>query len=71
MQETRYDGTSELTDDPTLQEFLEAMGEPRNRTISLHKPGTIVTTQEGRFLVGEFGAWSKVLPDEVPDGGTQ
>ncbi len=63
MQETRYDGTVKLTDDPKLRQFLEAAGEARNRTISLHKPGTIVTTQEGRFVVGEFGAWLKFPGD--------
>lgn len=40
MQESRYDGSVILTDRATPEQLLAALGDPRNKTVAAHKPGS-------------------------------
>ena len=39
MQEIRHDGTDELTEQATMEDFEKAMADKRNASVALHKPG--------------------------------
>ena len=61
MQETRCDGTEKLTDHATEKQFLEAFADEKNRSVAMHKPGTLITQPSGdQYLVDETGAWRRI-----------
>ncbi len=61
MQEIRHDGTEKLTDDSTMEMFGAALADKRNRSVAMHKPGTLITQPSGdQYLVDEVGAWRRI-----------
>ncbi len=60
MQETRWDGTDVLTDHATDKSFTRALDDVRNRSVTLHKPGSIVELKSGSYVVDESGAWRRI-----------
>ena len=61
MQEMRHDGTEKLTDHATPEDFLGAFGREHNRTVALHKPGSLITQPGGdQYLVDDSGAWRRI-----------
>ena len=41
MQEIRYDGSDELTEGASLEDFHKSVNDVRNASVSLHKPGAV------------------------------
>ena len=61
MQEIHYDGSEELTDHATEEKFLEAFADEKNRSVALHKPGTLITQPSGdQYLVDGTGSWRRI-----------
>jgi hypothetical protein len=66
MQEIRYDGSEELTDDVKMDALLEAIHDVENRIIAVHKPGSIIKSKDDTFYrVNKSGAWIKIKDDEI------
>lgn len=64
MQEIRYDGSQVLTDSATKQQILQALGDPTNKVVALHKPGSAVTLPDGSEFVAQVdGTWARMAPD--------
>lgn len=47
MQEQKWDGGEELTDQASIEDFKEAMDNPKNKSITLHKSGSTFTNTNG------------------------
>lgn len=61
MQEIRHDGSEKLTDHATEKKFLDAFADEKNRSVALHRPGTLITQPSGdQYLVDETGAWRRI-----------
>ncbi len=68
MQEIRDDGTSEFTSSPLLDEFFAAANNPKNRTVALHRPGTIIEQPSGwRYVVQDDGSWRRLKDGADPE----
>jgi hypothetical protein len=64
MQEIRYDGSQALTDSATKEQILAALGDPSNKVVALHKPGSAVTLPDGSEYVAQAdGTWARSRPD--------
>jgi len=49
-----------LTDHPSEDEVSNAIDNPDNLVVALHKPGSLVTSRSGkRYRVDENGTWRK------------
>lgn len=60
MQEIRHDGEQVLTDRATTEQLLAALGDPRNKVVALHKPGSAVRLPDGREFVAQAdGSWKR------------
>ena len=60
MQESRYDGTTVLST-AKLNEINKAIGDEGNRSVTLHKPGEIVTLNGGaQYRVAKDGSWRRI-----------
>lgn len=58
MQETRYDGSVVLTSSATQEQILAALGDPSNKVVAVHKPGSAVRLPDGREFVAQAdGTW--------------
>lgn len=65
MQEIRYDGSQALTDRATKEQVLAALGDPSNKTVALHKPGSAVTLPDGsEFVAQADGSWARLKSAE-------
>ena len=61
MQEHIPDAPNILTDHPTQEQVMDALRDPRNTGVTLHKPGSIVTLESGRrYEVMKDGSWRKL-----------
>ena len=69
MQEQRIDGSSvlstiaqnELINAEMSNAFMLAIRDPMNRSVALHKPGSIVELKGGaRYEVQKNGSWRRV-----------
>lgn len=61
MQEIRDDGTQKLTDSAGLNDFRKALNDERNRSVAMHKPGTLIAQPSGdQYLVDETGSWRRI-----------
>lgn len=61
MQEVRYDGSEQLTRNPTADQLQKAIDNPSNKTVMLHGVGSIITMQDGkRYRVHKDGSWRKI-----------
>lgn len=65
MQESRYDGSVILTDRATPEQLLAALGDPRNKTVAAHKPGSAVKLPDGsEFVAQADGSWARLKSAE-------
>ena len=56
MQEIRYDGTEKITENAGKEEILKAVQDLGNKTVLIHKPGSVITNIKGvKFTVGGDG----------------
>ena len=63
MQEHRYEGPDKLTPNVDMPQVEAAMRDPRNRAITLHKAGSIITLDDGsRYEVRKGGMLKKLKP---------
>jgi hypothetical protein len=64
MQERRYDGTEQLTANAEMADMLRALNDPRNKSVEMHKPGSIIDTMDGghrkKFRVEDDGSLTRV-----------
>ena len=66
MQETKWDGEINLIDAPPEKQLQkesmwDALLNKENKSVTLHKPGSIVTMQGGRkYVVDEKGTWRRL-----------
>jgi len=65
VQEIRYDGSQILTDSVTQEQILAALGDPSNKTVALHKPGSAVMLPDGsEFVAQANGSWARLKSAE-------
>lgn len=63
MQEQRYDGTELLTESATPEKVNEAINNPQNKTVAVHRPGEEFTTLDGtQYRVGPAGNLVRISP---------
>lgn len=66
MQEINRQGDSKLTDNNDMKpdvitKFIEALNNPDNQSVSLHKPGSIISTRDGaKHKVQKNGNWKMI-----------
>lgn len=60
MQESRFDGSEKFTDRASMRDFKKAMDDPQNRSVTMHKPGSIVEMKTGSYVVDEDGSFRKI-----------
>lgn len=61
MQENHYDGSVILTDRATPEQLLAALGDPRNKTVAAHNPGSAVKLPDGsEFVAQADGSWARL-----------
>jgi hypothetical protein len=61
MQEVRYDGTEQLSQVTSAEQIQKAVEDPRNKTVLVHKPGSIITLRSGAaYRVANDGSWRRV-----------
>jgi hypothetical protein len=60
MQEIRKDGTEKITKNVKQEQIFEALKNPENKTIIIHKEGSVMKTVEGKeFTLGKDGKFHK------------
>jgi len=60
MQETRYDGTERLTLLENEKQLQDAVADPRNKTVTVHKPGSLMKMSDGTmYRVAPDGSWRR------------
>ena len=57
--EQHRDGEVKLTDNPTIDQFQNALDDMEYESISLHRPGTILPVGDTLYVVGKRGNWIK------------
>lgn len=66
MNSERWDGGSELQSSVALQDVKKALKDPGIKSVTLHKPGSVVERSIGgqrvKFRVNETGEWVVVSP---------
>lgn len=61
MQEHRYNGHDVLTPNVDVRQFESALKDPRNKAVTLHKTGSIITLPDGsRYEVRKGGMLRKL-----------
>ncbi len=66
MEERRHSGEQRLTEQATLGDALRAMRDARNKSVTLHKPGSLITKDDGtRWIVQGNGTLREAGEDEV------
>jgi len=61
MQEVRYDGTEQLSRLENAEQLQKAIDDPRNKSVSVHKAGSIITMRDGtKYEVMPAGNWKRL-----------
>ena len=64
MQEHRWDGSDELQEvpgDKLKEKLLKALEDERNKAVTMHKAGSVITRSDGsQYVVGADGAFRKI-----------
>lgn len=65
METKRYDGDNILTDYASLSQVEKALRDKHTKSVTLHKPGEIITHSDGkRYQVQNNGSWKKLTEEE-------
>lgn len=63
MQEQRFDDSEILTPSVTPAQLAEAIENKENKTVSIHRPGTVFQTRDGiEYRVGPRGNFIRITP---------
>ena len=66
MEEKRFDNSTVFTNCATFENMKNALGNPMNKTILLHKPGSVIKTKDGKFYrIDKNGTRRKIDDDEI------
>ena len=61
MEERHWDDSARLSDKKTIEDMRKAMHDPNNKSVALHKPGSIVKMSDGtEYEVQQDGSWKKL-----------
>lgn len=61
MEERRYDGEVVLTSQVTKEDLERAMADRANRTVAVHREGSVVADHKGRFYrCNAAGQWVRL-----------
>ena len=61
MQEVRYDGTEHLSQLENEEQLRKALEDPRNKSVTVHKTGSIITMRDGtKYEVMPAGNWKRI-----------
>ncbi len=66
MQEQRIDGSEVLTPNVTIEQINEALFDDRNISVTIHNPGSIVHTKDGKKYQVTVDGKFKPLFDNSP-----
>ena len=63
VQEIRFSGEQILTEDVTDDQIKRAVHDKRNKTVIIHKPGSIITYKDGtQYQVAGDGSFRRLTP---------
>lgn len=66
MQEFRHDGSQVVTEQSKLRDMFKAVKDLRNKMVTIHLPGSLITKEDGSRHVVQFdGRLRPARPEEV------
>jgi len=68
METKRHDGDNVLINKASFSEIEKALKDKDTKSVSIHKPGEIITHSDGqRYQVRDNGSWKKLTPEECQE----